>query len=160
MITPRSVGNPPFFRDRHYHAHFRVVVIADALPRRRVQLPDARAARAHRRLGDDRRVYVSQIGVGRFSYATKFSIVIKSSDYICISWREGMLKKSCIAGCFWLRCITIQIVWGETESYHCSIHVDYRYRTGTTTKTSPLDSTTSSDCVLRTAQNESTRPGK
>ena len=47
---------------------------------------------------------------------------------------------------------TIQIVRGETESYQFSI--DYRYRTGTTTKTSPMDSTTSSDCLerLRTGQ--------
>lgn len=47
---------------------------------------------------------------------------------------------------------TIQTVWGETESYQFSI--DYRYRTGTTTKTGPMDSATSSDCSerLRTGQ--------
>jgi hypothetical protein len=47
---------------------------------------------------------------------------------------------------------TIQTVWGETESYQFSI--DYRYSTGTTTKTSSMDSTTSSDSSerLRTAQ--------
>ena len=38
---------------------------------------------------------------------------------------------------------TIQIVWDETES--CHFPIDYRYHTGTTTKTGPMDSTTSSD---------------
>ena len=42
---------------------------------------------------------------------------------------------------------TIQTVWGETESHHFSI--DYWYRTGTTTKTGPMDRTTSSDCSER-----------
>jgi hypothetical protein len=38
----------------------------------------------------------------------------------------------------------IQSVWGETESYQFPI--DYRYRTGTTTKTGPMNNATSSDC--------------
>jgi hypothetical protein len=41
----------------------------------------------------------------------------------------------------------IQTVWGETKSYQFLI--DYRYHTGTTTKTGPMDSTANSNCSER-----------